>query len=341
MRLREKVVSDATFSRFAAQALANLAREYPNQPGHVLAAASDLVPTRTLHPAFHGSYDWHSAVHMHWLLARLVRADPALPQRAAIVELFERNCTPQAIAGECAYFARPHTQSFERMYGWAWLLHLASELARSGDPQLRRCGANLAPLAAIIVARYRAYLPRARHPVRHGVHANSAFGLAFALDHARLDGDAALADLFASTARAWYGDDCDAPARWEPSGADFLSPVLMEAELMRRVLAPDEFARWLGGFLPGLANGSPAALMTPVTVTDRADPQLVHLDGLNLSRAWCMRGIAAALPRGDPRVPVLRAAADAHLAAGMEGIASGEYVGEHWLASFALLALTA
>jgi len=334
-------VSDTTFARFAAQALANLVREYPNQPGHMLAVAADLVPTRALHPAFYGSYDWHSAVHMHWLLARLVRAAPALPQRDAIAELFERHCTPAAIAGECAYFARPHTQSFERTYGWAWLLQLAAELAQSGDARLRRCGENLASLAAIIVARYRAYLPRARYPVRHGVHANSAFGLAFALDYARIAADATLSDLLTASARAWFGDDRDAPAAWEPSGADFLSPVLIEADLMRRVLAADDFAQWLRTFLPDLANGLPATLMTPVAVADRTDPQLVHLDGLNLSRAWCMRGVAAALPADDPRVPVLGAAAEAHLAAGMTGLASGEYVGEHWLASFAVLALTA
>jgi hypothetical protein len=334
-------VSDAAFSRFAEQALANVVREYPNQPGHVLAGVADLVPTRTLHPAFYGSYDWHSAVHMHWLLARLVREFPALPQRAAIVALFERHCTPKAIAGECAYFARPHTQSFERTYGWAWSLQLAAELAQSDDARLRRCGANLAPLAAIVVDRYRAYLPRARYPVRHGVHANSAFGLAFALDYARATGESKFADLLTSTARGWYGSDRAAPAAWEPSGADFLSPVLMEAELMRRVLAASEFVQWLDEFLPDLADGVPATLTMPVPVTDRADPQLVHLDGLNLSRAWCMRGIAAALPADDPRVPVLAAAAEAHLAAGVAGLESGEYVGEHWLASFAVLALTA
>jgi hypothetical protein len=332
-------VSDPAFSRFAARALANLVREYPNQPGHVLAGPADLVPTRALHPAFYGSYDWHSAVHMHWLLARLVRAAPTLPERAAIVELFERHCTPKAIAGECAYFARPHTQSFERTYGWAWLLALAAELAQSDDARLRHCGANVAPLAAIVVARYHAYLPRARHPIRHGVHANSAFGLALALDYARVAGDVAFAGLLTATARAWYGSDRNAPAAWEPSGADFLSPALMEADLMRRVLAAGEFARWLGDFLPGLADGLPATLMTPVPVADRADPQLVHLDGLNLSRAWCMRGIAAALAGDDPRVPVLSAAAAAHSAAGMEGLESGEYVGEHWLATFAVLAL--
>ncbi len=338
--------SDSTLSltpelatRFAAVALDNVVREYPNHPGHVLSGPDDLAPTRALHPSFFGSYDWHSCVHMHWLLARVRRVVPALPQRAAIDALFDRSFAPAAIAGECAYLQRPETRSFERTYGWAWLLQLASELAVGTDERSRGWSAALAPLAAAFVARYLDYLPRAHYPIRHGMHPNSAFGLAFALDYARLAGRAALEDACVGSANAWYGADRDAPAAWEPSGADFLSPALMEAELMRRVLPPVEFAAWLAAFLPGLAQRVPETLFVPATVSDRSDPQIVHLDGLNLSRAWCMRGVAAALPDGDPRVAVLRAAAEVHLAAGLVGVASGDYLGGHWLATFALLAL--
>lgn len=247
-------MSDPIFSRFAAQALANVEREYPNHPGHVLAAADDLVPVRALHPAFYGSYDWHSSVHMHWLLARLLRLVPALARREQIEAVLDRHLAPAAIAGECAYFARPHTQSFERTYGWAWLLALAAELRQGETERARAWWANLAPLATLIAARYVAYLPRAQYPVRHGVHPNSAFGLAFALDYARSAGDGALADLALAKARVWYGDDRNAPAAWEPSGADFLSPALTEAHLMHRVLDRAAFAQWLAEFLPGLAR---------------------------------------------------------------------------------------
>jgi hypothetical protein len=338
-------VSDPAFvspdlaGRFAALALANVVREYPNAPGHVLGAPSDLLPTRALHPSFYGSYDWHSCVHMHWLLARLRRGCPGLPQRTEIDALFDRHFAPAAIAGECAYLARPNTQSFERTYGWAWLLKLAAELARAQDDAAQRWSAQLAPLAGAMVARYLAYLPRAQYPIRHGIHPNSAFGLDFALDYARIAGVPELAQACLARARQWYGADRDAPAAWEPSGSDFLSPALMEAHLMRQVLPAREFGAWLGGFLPGLGDGRPPSLFQPASVADRTDPQIVHLDGLNLSRAWCLRGIAAALPEGDARVPVLRDSATVHLSAGMAGIGSGDYFGEHWLASFALLAL--
>lgn len=329
----------AAAARFATLALDNVVREYPNHPGHVLSGPDDLAPTRALHPSFHGSYDWHSCVHMHWLLARLRRVFPALPQREAIDALFDRSFAPEAVTGECAYLERPNTRSFERSYGWAWLLRLASELATGQDARSRGWAAALAPLTAAFVARYLDYLPRAHYPIRHGNHPNSAFGLAFALDYARIAGERALEDAVAAKARAWYGADRDAPAAWEPSGADFLSPTLMEAELMRRVLPPPEFSAWLAAFLPGLAQGVPATLFFPASVSDRSDPQIVHLDGLNLSRAWCMRGVAAALPDGDPRAAALRTAAAAHLAAGLAGVASGDYLGEHWLATFAVLAL--
>lgn len=321
-------------------ALANIVREYPGKPDHVLGGAHDVRSPRALHPAFYGSFDWHSCVHMHWLLARLRRLVPGLPQRAGIAEAFN-HLTEANIAAECAYLARPEARSFERTYGWAWLLELVHELGRAEDADATRWHGVLEPLARVFVARFLDYLPRQRYPLRQGLHANSAFALAFALDYARAERCEALAELVSTTALRWFGGDRDAPAAWEPSGADFLSPSLMEANLMRRVLAPDAFAGWLGHFLPGIAANAPLSLFAPVPVDDRSDPYLVHLDGLNFSRAWCLAGIARSLPPTDARVTVLRDAATTHVTAGMTGLASYDYVGTHWLATFALLALTA
>jgi len=330
----------ATAARFARHALDNVQCEYPNLPHHVLASAADVVPTRALHPAFYGSYDWHSSVHMHWLLVRARRLHPALDGRHEIDAVLERHFDAASLAVERAYLERSHTAAFERTYGWAWLLKLADELARSNDPQARRWSVAMAPLADAFVARYLDYLPRADYPLRHGLHANSAFGLAFALDHAVLAGVPALARACRDTACRWFAADREAPAAWEPSGADFLSPALAEADLMRRVLLTTDFAEWLARFLPGLEQRSPSTLFTPAAARDRADPQIVHLDGLNLSRAWQWRGIAAALPAADARRAIALEAAHAHLAAGLPALDDDHYVGTHWLASFATLALT-
>jgi hypothetical protein len=230
-------------------------------------------------------------------------------------------------------------RAFERAYGWAWLLKLAEELRLCDDGDARRWSGALAPLAAAFVERYLEYLPKAHYPIRHGVHANSAFGVAFALDYARTAGAGELESLCKKTATGWFASDRDAPAAWEPSGADFLSSALIEADLMRRVLDARAFGVWLERFLPGIAAREPATLFTPAVVTDRLDPQIVHLDGLALSRAWCFRGIAAALPQGDARIAVALRAADVHLAAGLAGMERADYLGSHWLASFAALAL--
>ena len=328
-------------ARFADIALANVVREYPNKLDHVLRADADAAPPRALHPAFHGSYDWHSCVHMHWLLVHVRRLHPELPQRAAIDALLLRHLAPVNVMAECAYLVRPDAQSFERPYGWAWLLKLAHELALSDDPLAWTLSANLVPLAQSFVDRYLAYLPKVRYPVRHGVHSNTAFGVAFALDYARNAGSSVLESLCVAKVIEWFDADRDAPVAHEPSGADFLSPILMEADLMRRVLPRAQFAQWLDGWLPGLAEGRPASLLSPVEVSDRGDPQIVHLDGLNLSRAWCLRSISAGLPGDDPRQSTLRRAEAAHLEAGMTGLESGDYLGAHWLASFAALALSA
>jgi len=328
-------------ARFADVALANVVREYPSKLDHVLRSDADALPPRALHPAFHGSYDWHSCVHMHWLLVLLRRLHPALPRRDAIDALLLRHLSPPNVAAECAYLARPDAAAFERPYGWAWLLKLALELRLDGDSVAQTLSTNLAPLAQAFVERYLAYLPKVRYPARHGVHSNTAFGVAFALDYARHADRGDLESLCVAKVLEWYDADRDAPVAHEPSGADFLSPALIEADLMRRVLPWAQFAQWLDGWLPGLAEGRPASLLSPVEVSDRGDPQIVHLDGLNLSRAWCFRCIASGLPDDDPRQSTLRAAEAAHLAAGMAGLESGDYLGAHWLASFAALALTA
>jgi hypothetical protein len=333
-------LSPADAGRYARMALTNIEREFPAKLDHVIADAAALASPRALHPAFFGSFDWHSCVHAHWLLARVLRLHPRLPEAGAIRSAFDAHFAPENIDAECAYLDRPESRSFERTYGWAWLLKLAEELACWSGPDAHRWSRDLAQLASAFVQRYLAYLPDATYPIRHGVHANSAFGLAFALDYARSCDVASLADACLAKARQWYLPDRGAAAQWEPSGADFLSPCLIEADLVRRVLDSHAFASWLRGFLPDIERREPGSLFTPATVSDRSDPYIVHLDGLNLSRAWCWRAIGAALPKGDSRSGIAAEAASAHLSAGIEGVASGEYAGDHWLATFAVLALT-
>jgi hypothetical protein len=327
-------------SAFARLALKGIQKEYPNKPADVLNGEADVKAPRAVHPAFYGCFDWHSAVHGHWMLVRLLRLFPELPERQRIRAVLAEHLTAKNLQAESDYFTRPNTQSFERTYGWAWLLKLAEELHSWDDPDARQWSGNLRPLADTIVARYRAFLPKQTYPIRTGVHPNTAFGLAFALDYARAVDDKALRQLVEARSRAYYGKDAGAPAAWEPDGADFFSPSLMEADLMRRVLPADEFRAWFRRYLPDVARGEPKGLLTPATVTDRSDPQLVHLDGLNLSRAWCMRSIAAALPADDPARKVLAESAGRHAEAALRHVASGDYAGEHWLASFAVYLLS-
>jgi len=331
----------AAASRFARLALKGITREYPNKLDHVMNGPADVQQPRVLHPSFYGSYDWHSAVHGHWMLVRLLKVFPDLPEAAEIRRTLDADLSPVNLTAETAYLGRPGSAAFERMYGWAWLLKLAEELHGWDEEHGRRWAANLQPLADTIVARYHAFLPKQVYPIRRGVHPNTAFGLAFALDYARAAGRTDLDSLLVERSRTYFGKDVDVPAAWEPDGDDFLSRSLVEADLMRRVLPPAEFARWFHAFLPGLGRGQPANLLEPAIVTDRRDPGLVHLDGLNLSRAWCMRAIAQALPAGDPDRPVLLASAARHAAASLPYIESGDYLGEHWLASFAVYLLTA
>jgi len=328
-------------SAFARLALKGVGKEYPNKPGHVLAGPADAKTPRALHPAFFGCFDWHSAVHGHWMLARLLRTFPDLPEAKDIRAVLAKHLTAENLKAEAEYFARADAKSFERPYGWVWLLKLAEELHGWDDPDARQWSANLHPLAELIAERYISYFPKQTYPIRSGVHSNTAFGLTFAHDYARAVGNKKLQEAVEERARAYFGKDTDIPARWEPDGADFLSPSLCEADLMRRVLPPAAFREWFARFLPGTARGEPASLFKPAEVTDRTDPQLVHLDGLNLSRAWCMKGVAAALPTDDPARKVLLESATRHAEAALKHVASGDYAGEHWLASFAVHMLSA
>jgi hypothetical protein len=327
-------------SAFARLALKGLQKEYPNKPGHVLNNASELKSPKELFPAFYGCFDWHSSVHGHWMLVRLLRLFANLPEKDEIRAVLNEHMTARNLKVEADYFNQPNRQSFERTYGWAWLLKLAEELHGWDNPEAEEWLRNLKPLEDTIVARYLTFLPKQTYPIRSGVHPNTAFGLAFAHDYAKAVNNKALWELIEERSRNYFANDVDIPAKWEPDGADFFSPSLMEADLMRRVLPSADFAAWLHRFMPGLTKGKPKSLFVAATVSDRTDPQIVHLDGLNLSRAWCMRSIAAALPADDPARAVLNESALRHAEAGLEHVASGDYVGEHWLASFATYLLS-
>ena len=327
-------------SAFATLALKGAKKQYPNKTGHVQLDDADTKTPKELHPAFYGCYDWHSAVHGHWMLARILRTHPDLPAAKDIRAVLAGHLTAEKLKAELAYFTRAEAKPFERPYGWAWLLKLAEELHTWDDADAKTWAANLKPLAELIASRYVEFFPKQTYPIRAGVHANTAFGLTFAHDYAVATGDTKLRAVVEERAKAYYAKDADAPARWEPDGADFLSPSLCEADLMRRVLPPAEFRDWFHKYLPGAAKGEPANLFTPATVTDRTDAQLVHLDGLNLSRAWCLRGILTALPKDDPARKALAASAARHADAGLKHVASGDYAGEHWLASFAVWMLS-
>lgn len=324
-------------ARFAGIALGHVRREYPNKPDHALAGPDDVRTPSALHPVFYGSYDWHSCVHAYWMLARLLRRFPDLPVADDIRALFDEQFVSDKVAAECAYLATPSARGFERPYGWAWLLKLAEELALHDEGRWLQ---TLAPLAEIFAQRFRDFLPLATYPVRVGAHFNTAFGLRMAADYAAVTQDAALAALLRDTGRRWYGGDADCPAWGEPSGDDFHSSALIEAECMRRLLPANDFLPWFDRFLPRIAQGEPATLFRPATVTDRTDGKIAHLDGLNLSRAWCWRSIATALPPNDARRAAMEQTTERHLAAALPHIAS-DYMGAHWLASFAVLALEA
>jgi hypothetical protein len=330
-------LTEETARKFARLALAHVRREYPNLLYHVLNGPDDVRSPRELHPVFFGSMDWHSCVHGYWLLATLRRLFPETKEAAEAGELFDTQLTPEKIAAELRYLRQPFRGIFERPYGWAWLLMLAAELQRHPNGGASRWRAALAPLADELTTRFIQFLARATYPTRVGTHFNSAFALSLALEYASQMDDSSLRVALTRKAVEWYSGDVDCQA-WEPGGDDFLSPALMEAECMRRVLPAADFLVWLARFLPRVESREPATLFIPATVSDRTDGKIAHLDGLNLSRAWCWRSIASAWPATDARRDVALGAATLHLEASLPHVA-GDYAGEHWLATFALLAL--
>lgn len=333
-------LTQETASGFARIALKCIRREYPNKLDHVMNDKHEVQSPRALHPAFYGCFDWHSAVHGHWMLVRLLRSFPDLPEANEIRAALNENLSMENILTEVQYLEQENRKSFERTYGWAWLLKLAEELHTWDDPVAQRWSQNLEPLAEALAKRYLDFFPRQTYPIRRGVHPNSAFGLAFALDYARAIADTVLENMIVQRSLTYYADDEACPAAWEPDGDDFFSPCLMEADLMRRVMAPEEFNLWFQRFLPNLKDQAPKSLINPATVADRSDPKIVHLDGLNLSRAWCMAGIASALPPSSPTRKVLINAAIRHAEDALAHVTSGHYEGEHWLASFAVYMLS-
>ena len=325
-------------SHLASLPLKCLEQEYPNKTGHTSQSDSDQVLTpKQLHPVFYGCFDWHSCVHGYWMLSRLLKLFPQLPEAGQIRNIFNKNITATNIALEIKYLDGNLSKTFERTYGWAWLLKLQEELNGWDDADAIMWRKNLQPLADKVIGLWKQFLPKQTYPNRTGIHPNTAFGLVFALDYARTLADTAFENAVVQSAKRLFIKDRNAPAGWEPDGTDFLSPSLEEADLMSRVLQKNDFIKWFNGFY----NAATVKHLTQLPViSDRNDFQIVHLDGLCFSRSWCMKGIAAMLPATDSRKKILYKAALMHLASGLPNIVSGSYGGAHWLASFAVYALS-
>lgn len=326
---------DAPEDRFALLALSCIHRPYPNKISHVLRSDSDALPPSALTPAFYGCYDWHSSVHGHWLLARILNTDPEAPMRSAIETALAQSFTADNIAGEVAYYTAEGRKSFERPYGIAWFLQLVSELEEGDNAQMAEWRETLRPLETAIVARVKEWLPDLHYPIRTGTHNQTAFAFGLMLDYARRVSDEELAAMIMEKATAFHVGDTDCPLSYEPSGEDFLSPCLMEADLMRRILPKQEFSGWLTAFLPSIPTESEEDWLAPGVVSDPTDGKLAHLYGVNLSRAWALEGIAQALPADDPRRASLIASAGIHRKTGIAAVSDEHYEGSHWLGSFA------
>ncbi len=327
-------------ARFAELALNCVQKEYPNKIAHVLNGDEDVKPPRQLTPCFFGCFDWHSAVHGHWLLVRLARTYPDAAFAPKAREALAHDLTPEKVAAEVAYLQGKGRDSFERPYGFAWLLQLCAELREWDDPQARTWSTTLQPLEKEVVVLLKKWLPKLAYPIREGEHSQTAFAFGLILDWARNTGDKEMASLLESRIRDLYLKDRDCPLSYEPSGQDFLSPCIAEADLVRRILSPSEFATWLTAFLPSIPTDGSATWLAPGIVTDPTDGKLMHLDGLNLSRAWMLEGIASGLPSMDVRVAALRAAASTHREAGLRAVTGEHYEGGHWLGSFAVYLVT-
>jgi hypothetical protein len=335
----------ASETRFAELALACVHKEYPNKIAHVLNGDDDVKPPRELTPAFYGCYDWHSSVHGHWLLARLARRHPDAPFAPRARAALAKSLTPTNIAGEVRYLKGAGRVSFERPYGLAWLLQLGAELRewadeRPNDTDVRKWATTLAPLEQEAIARVSEWLPKLTAPIRIGEHSQTAFSFSLMLDWARSTGHKDLESLLVSRSRDFHLKDRACPMAYEPSGEDFLSPCLAEADLMRRVLPSSQFASWLTDFLPSLPTTGRGDWLAPGVVIDPSDPKLGHLDGLNLSRAWMLEGISRGLPASDPRRASLDAAARIHREAGLKDVTGEHYEGGHWLGTFAVYLVT-
>ena len=326
--------------RFAKLALACVHKEYPNKISHTLNSDADVAPPRKLTPAFYGCYDWHSSVHGHWLLARLARTFPNASFVPEARDALRQSLTAENSAQEAAYLRTEGRSSFERPYGLAWFLQLVTELREWDDPQAREMAAHLVTLEQVALQRLKNWVPKLSHPVRIGEHDQTAFALGLMLDYARSAKDTEFAELIESKSRQFFLGDKNCPLAYEPSGEDFLSPCLGEADLMRRVLPGRDFAGWLGAFLPEISASSHTQWLEPVVSPDPSDPKLAHLDGLNLSRAWMLEGIAAGLPQGDKRLAIIRDTAQKHRRAGLAAVTGEHYEGGHWLGSYAVYLVT-
>jgi len=323
-----------TAERFADLALACVNREYPNKIAHVLNSDADVKPPRELTPAFYGCYDWHSSVHGHWLLARLARTFPEAAFSVRAKAALAKSLTAENLKREAVYLDGQGRESFERPYGLAWLLQLAVELREWNAPEVAGWTTAMKPLEAAAVRRISDWLKKLSHPVRSGEHSNTAFALALMLDYARVTGDRYFEQLLAEKVREFYLPDRACPLNYEPSGEDFLSPCLAEADVVRRVIGGKEFAEWFGKFLAATDS------LHPALVTDPTDGKLAHLDGLNLSRAWMLDGIASALVGKDSRTQALHMLARRHAEAGLRAVTGEHYEGGHWLGSFAVYLVT-
>ncbi len=340
MSITRLILDKGTAARFARLVMENVVREYPNHITHMLNGDVDAMTPRMLHPVFYGSYDWHSAVHSHWLLVRLLRLYPQAVFAPDIHRLLDRQLTAEKLGAERAYFEQPHRATYERPYGLAWLLQLSAELHEWQSSEAVRWHALLAPLEEMARLRFAEWLPKLTHPVRSGEHAQTAFALGLIHDCARINNDRQLMSLVETRSRDFYLQDTHAPLAYEPSGHDFLSPALAEADLMRRVLTQKEFTGWLKSFMPQIPHSSDTKWLRPVISRDPTDGKMAHLDGLNLSRAWMCEGIASALPVNDNLREAVLAAAVAHTQAGFAAIHDELYAGSHWLPTFAVYLLT-
>jgi len=331
----------ANAADYARVAIANIGREFPYDVHQMMSEPGDFPNRpRDRNPVFYGSFDWHSCVEMHWLLVRLLRAAEESVPAAAVRAALDRQLTPEAVAGEVAYVSGPNRPGW---YAWGWALTLADEAAAFEDADGRRWAAALRPLADAITEEFVRWLPKMTYPIRYGMHSNTAFALSRSLAWSRrlaAEGDRRFSDAITEATSGWYRSDADYPGGWEPSGSDFLSPALVEAELMAQLLAPGEFSTWLSAFLPGIATGHPAQLFAPAVVSDSSDGQIAHLHGLNASRAWCWRRIGESLPHGDERIGPALAAAHLHAEAALPHVVGDHYMVEHWLAAYAVLLLT-